>query len=104
MRMRWIGGCFLVLMLGLAGCRARVETAADAPPEDTTTHLGDKVDISLADWLKLSRAELAKLADEWTVTVGKHRDFARGNPESVQLLPQLHPPAVSVVFAETRFS
>ncbi len=105
MRMHWYGGCLLVMLLGLAGCRTRVETTApDVVAEDTTTHLSDKIDISLADWLKLPRPELAKLVEEWTVTVGKQREFARSNVESVGLLPALRPPVVSVVFAEAKFS
>src|SRR5579883_52314 len=107
MRMRWLGSCFSVFLLVLVGCRSQVEMPPDAEivaPEDTTTHLSDKVDISLADWLKLPRVELAKLVEEWTVTVGKQREAARSNIESVQLLPQLHPPIVSVVFAEAKFS
>ncbi len=104
MRMHWYGGCLLVMLLGLTGCRSRVETTApDVVAEDTTTHLSDKTDISLADWLKLPRPELAKLVEEWTVTVGKQREFARSNVESVGLLPALRPPVVAVVFAEAKF-
>ncbi len=103
MRMRWLGGWFLVLVLGLSGCRSKVETV-EVAPEDTTTHLGDTIEISLADWLKLPRPELAKLVAEWTETVGKERQAARDTLESVQLLPQLHPPAAAVVFADAHFS
>jgi hypothetical protein len=103
--MRWFAGCFVVLALGLVGCRAKVATVEEAvAPEDTTTHLGDKIDISLADWLKLPRAELAKLSDEWSETVRKQQESSRGNIESVQLLPQLHPPAVPIIFAEATFA
>jgi hypothetical protein len=105
MRMRWFVGCCLVLIVGLSGCRSRVETTTlDVVPEDTSTHLGDKIDLKLADWLKLPRADQAKLVEEWTETVGKQRDFARSNVESVQLLPRLHPPLVSVGFAEAKFA
>ncbi|HWG44905.1 MAG TPA: hypothetical protein VN688_19180 [Gemmataceae bacterium] len=103
--MRWFGGCFLLLALSLAGCRSKVVTTVEeVAPEDTTTHLGDKIDISLADWLKLPRPELAKLVEEWTVTVHKQQESARSNPDSVQLLPQLHPPTVGIVFADAHFS
>jgi hypothetical protein len=103
--MRWVGHCFFLFLLVLVGCRSRVEmTTQEATPEDTTTHLSDKTDISLAEWLKLSRAEQAKLVEEWTATVGKLREQARSNIETVQLLPQLRPPIVSVVFAEAAFS
>ncbi|HTU21715.1 MAG TPA: hypothetical protein VMG10_27000 [Gemmataceae bacterium] len=104
MRMRWCAGWLLVMLLGLSGCHSQVATTEETAPEDTTTHLGDKIDISLADWLKLPRAEQAKLVEEWTETVEKQRAFARGNVESVRLLPQLHPPVVSVVFAEAKLS
>lgn len=105
MRMRWLGGWFLVLLIGAIGCRARVETtAADETPEDTTTHLNDKTDLALADWLKLPRAEQAKLVQEWTTTVEKQQAFARSNVETVQLLPQLRPPMVTTVFAKAAYS
>lgn len=106
MRMRWFGRCFLLLLLALVGCRSQVATTTteDVAPEDTTTHLSDKTDISLADWLKLPRAEQAKVVEEWTVTVSKLREQARSDIEAVQLLPQLRPPIVSVVFAEAKFS
>lgn len=105
MRMRWSGIWFLVLLLGLVGCRSRVTTTAEGEAaEDTTTHLNDKTDIVLADWLQLPRAEQAKLVDEWTVTVQKMLQEARSKVESVQLLPRLCPPVVSAVFAEAKFS
>jgi hypothetical protein len=81
-----------------------VATPPGVAPVDTTTRVRDKIDISLQDWLKLPQPELAKLAEEWTVTVGNQREAARGNPQSVQLLQGLRPPAESVVFAEATFS
>jgi len=102
--MRWFAAGFLAIALGLAGCRAKVATVDPVAPEDTTTHLADTIDLSLADWLKLPRPELAKLGEEWTETVRKQREIARNNLESVQLLPQLRPLAASVVFAEARFA
>lgn len=104
MRMRGMGRWFLVMLVGLAGCRARVATTPDVAPEDKTTHLSETVDISLEKWLKLPRPELAKLVEEWTVTTAQQREAARANPQSVQLLPGLHPPAVAVVFTEARYS
>ncbi|HTU88723.1 MAG TPA: hypothetical protein VMF69_01380 [Gemmataceae bacterium] len=105
MRTHWCAGWLLVILLGLSGCRSRVATTEETTvPEDTTTHLGDKIDIALADWLKLPRAEQAKLVEEWTETVDKQRAFARGNVESVRLLPRLHPPVVAAVFAKAKFS
>ena len=79
-------------------------TPPGVAPVDTTTRVRDKIDISLQDWLKLPQPELAKLAEEWTVTVGNQREAARGNPQSVQLLQGLRPRAESVVFAEATFS
>jgi hypothetical protein len=101
--MRWFGGCLLLLVLGVAGCRRAQVATPEVAPEDTSTHLSDKIDISLADWLRLPRAELAKLVEEWTVTVEKHQDHARTNTDSVELLPQLHPPLPPSVFAKARF-
>ncbi|MHB1426978.1 MAG: hypothetical protein ACYC3I_27805, partial [Gemmataceae bacterium] len=92
------------LLFALSGCSSQVATVEGVAPEDTTTRLSDKMDISLADWLKLPRTEQAKLIEEWTQTVGKQRELARSNVETVQLLPQLHPPIVAVGFAEATFS
>jgi hypothetical protein len=104
MRTRWFGKYVFALLLGLGGCSTEVATTVDGVPEDTVTRLSDKIDISLADWLKLPRAEQAKLAEEWKETVGKQREQARSNVEAVQLLPQLRPPAVTVGFTEATFS
>jgi hypothetical protein len=104
MRMRWFAIYLFVLLFALSGCSSQVATTENVVPEDTATHLSDKIDIALADWLALPRAEQAKLVEEWMQTVGKQREQARSNVESVQLLPQLRPPAVSVGFAEAKFS
>jgi hypothetical protein len=104
MRTRWFGKYVFVLLLGLGGCSTQVATTEDRVPEDTTTHLSDKIAISLADWLQLPRAELAKLVEEWTQTVGNQREQARSNVEAVQLLPQLRPPIVAVGFTEAKYS
>jgi hypothetical protein len=93
-----------LVMLFALGCSSQVATTEDVVPEDTTTHLSDKIDISLADWLQRPRPELAKLVEEWTETVGKQREWARSNVETVRLLPQLRPPSVAVGFAEAKFS
>lgn len=104
MRLRWFAICLFALLLVLSGCSTQVATVEEATPEDTTTRLSDKTDLSLADWLKLPRPELAKLVEEWTQTVGKQREVARSDVESVRLLPQLRPPIVMVGFAEAKFS
>lgn len=105
MRTRCFGNCLFVLLFALSGCSAQVvPTEENVAPEDTTTHLSDKINIALGDWLKLPRAEQAKLVEEWTETVAKQREVARSNVEAVQLLPQLRPPAVAVGFVEAKFS
>lgn len=105
MRMRWFAGWSLLMLFALSGCRSRVaSTEEQTVPEDTATHLADKTDISLTDWLKLPREELATLVEEWTATVGKHREIARSDLEPLQLLPQLHLPIVTAGFAEAKFS
>ncbi|HZY85912.1 MAG TPA: hypothetical protein VFE78_13840 [Gemmataceae bacterium] len=101
MRTHWLRGCVLLALVGLAGCS---RTTPDAAPEDTETRLGDKIDVSLADWLKLSRAELAKKAEETAVTVAKQQEWARTHEHAVELLPQLHPGASVPVFQEAKFS
>jgi hypothetical protein len=93
-----------LVLAGLAGCGGSVADNAPAAPEAPVTRLGDKIDVSLADWLRLSRAELAQRADEWAVTVEKQQEFSRTNSDSVDLLPQLHAPVVVPVFASCRYS
>ncbi len=104
MRTRWLEKGLFVLLLTLGGCRSQVAVTEEAAPEDTTTHLNDPIAISLADWLRLPRAELAQLVEEWTQTVSKQREWARSNVEAVRLLPQLRPPSRAVGFAAAKFS
>jgi hypothetical protein len=92
-----------LLLAGAAGCGSKV-AESDMPPEDQGTRLGDKIDISLADWLQLPRADLAKMGDEWVVTVEKLQDFGRTNVEAVDLLPQLHAPFAVPVYGKCRWS
>jgi hypothetical protein len=101
MRTHWLRGCVVLALVGLVGCSRATPEAA---PEDTDTRLGDKIDVSLADWLTLPRAELAKKAEEEAVTLAKHREWARSNEHAVELLPQLHPPVSVPVFQEATFS
>ncbi|HTU88705.1 MAG TPA: hypothetical protein VMF69_01290 [Gemmataceae bacterium] len=103
MRMRWFAIGLFVLLFAF-GCSSQVATTEEAAPEDTTTHLSDKMDVSLADWLQRPRAEQAKLVEEWTETAGKQREAARSDVEAVRLLPQLRPPIVMVGFAEAKFA
>jgi hypothetical protein len=105
MRTHWLRGCLLVAAAGLAGCGSRPAVSPpDEKPADTTTHLGDKADVALADWLKLARPELAEKVKEWTFTVTKQQEHARQNPDSVELLAQLRPAVTPPVFAQAKFS
>jgi hypothetical protein len=97
--LRW--GALFVL-LGLVGCRTQVADPG-AAQEDQTTRLGDKVDISLADWLNRPRAELAKLADDLAVSVQKQQESVRSNADAVDLLPQLHASVRVPVFERCSF-
>lgn len=107
MRMHWLGG--LLVAAVLTGCGRETPPANDDSPSATLpasppVRLGDKVGISLAKWLTLPRADLAKLADEWTETVRKQQLYVRENPEAVELLPQLRPSLHVPVFQHAQFS
>jgi hypothetical protein len=103
--MHWLRGGLLLAAAGLAGCGSRQAVSPpDETPPDTTTRLGDRIDVSLPDWLKLSRQELAEKVKEWTFIVAKQQEHARQNPESAQLLPQLRPAVTPPVFARASFS
>jgi hypothetical protein len=105
MRIRCYGGFLAVLTAAVVGCGSKV-----APPSeetvapDLTTHLDDKVEFSVADWLKQPRADLAKLADEWADTVRKQQDAARNDKDLANLLPKLCPPVAIPVFRDAKFS
>jgi hypothetical protein len=103
MRIHWLPVAAL-LAVGVTGCGESKGPAVPVAPEDNETHLGTAIDIDLAAWLKLPRPELAKLADEWAGTVAHQREDARGNPDSVDLLPTLHPPLVVPVLQRAKFS
>jgi hypothetical protein len=98
--MPWVRFALLTTLAGLAGCRARV---AD-PGVEPEIRLGDHIDISLADWLKQPRAQLAKLCDEMASNVEKQQDFTRTNVETLDLLPNLHAPILVPIFARCTFS
>lgn len=103
MRMRWL--CVgLPLLAAVVGCGARKVEVAGETGEDVTTHLGEKVDVSLSDWLTLPRADLARLADEWAETARKRQAAAREDRDSVALLPKLNPPVTAPVFQEAKYS
>jgi hypothetical protein len=101
MRNHSLRGCLALAAVGLAGCGGPV-ILADAP-EDASA-LGDKTDVALATWLKLPRAEQAELVAEWSERVKKQREDAADHPESVELLPDLRPPATLPVFREAVYS
>ena len=73
-------------------------------PEDVITRLGDTTDVDVAAWLKLSRPELAKLVDEWTITVQHDLDAARNSTDAIELLPRLYPPVRVPVFQQAVYS
>jgi hypothetical protein len=92
---------FLVLA---AGCGRPEVADPDAVPEDMLTRLGDHTDVSLAAWLKLPRADLARMGEEWAVSVEKLQNFSRTNVEAVQLLPDLHATVRVAIFGQCRWS
>jgi hypothetical protein len=102
MRMRWLRGFLLLTTAALVGCGT--QTVAPDVSADLSTHLGEKVEISLADWLSRPRAELAQLADEWATTAKSLQTVARENKDAVALLPRLNPPVTVPVFHEARFA
>lgn len=103
--MQWKRRVWLTILLGLllAGCRRATVDVPEAPP-DTQTRLGEATAVDLAAWLKLPRAELAKLADEWAETVRAQRKAIGTNPASVDLLPGLLPPLRVAVFYQATFT
>ncbi len=104
MRTHWLRGAALLAALAVTACGRGKIAAPDVAPEDTETRLGDKLDVSVADWLKRPRPELAKLADERAETITKQLEHARSNPDSVELLPNLLPPFTVPVFQQAKFS
>jgi hypothetical protein len=102
MRTCWLRWGVVLVLAGLTGCRSQVADSG-GPPQDVATRLGETIDISLADWLKLPRAELAKLADETGITLQHQQAAGRTNAEDVNLLPQLHAPVRVPVFEQCTF-
>jgi hypothetical protein len=101
--MRWLRSFLLLSAAALVGCGTRA-VAPNAVSEDLNTHLGEKVEISLADWLTLPRGDLARLADEWANTAKGFQKAARENKDVVVLIPKLSPPITAPVFNEAKFS
>lgn len=100
-RTRWMRLAIGLALLTLGGCGWF--RPADETPPDTQTRLGDSTAIDLAAWLKLPRAELAKLADEWTANVHGQYETIRNDSTVVDLLPGALPPLTVPGFHEARF-
>jgi hypothetical protein len=100
MRRYLLGGSTLLLALALCGCgsKAVVEEGSDE------TRLATHIDVSVADWLKLERRELAALMKEKMDTVRQEEDYARSNPDSVDLLPKLKPSISLPIFQDAEWS
>ena len=104
--------CALVMALGLFGCGGVSSSQPDgdepeAPPaqDKPDVGLGDKIDISLADWLKLPRAELAAKVRELKKLALAQQQSARDDHNQLwALLPQLYPPFVVPVIQDSNWS
>jgi hypothetical protein len=99
-----IGATWLLLLLalGLSGCKRDLGPVGVV--EDPTTHLPEPTGPAVADWLNLSRPELDQKFDDWKSDATKLLDIARGDRNTVALLPKLRPVLTLPVFQEARFS
>jgi len=104
MRMHWLRLALVPALLVALGCRGANKGGPDQPQVDTTTHLGDHTDASLADLLGLPRDKLAALVAETADRIGRHRQEARDNPRINKLLPRLLPPAAAPVLQGSHYS
>ena len=100
MKKLFLRSAALVAAFAIVGC-SQVETG---PTEDVETRLGEKTDVDVAAWLKLSRPELAKLSDEWAAAVKNDIEAYRKAPDAVELLPRLYPPVRVPIFREASLS
>ncbi len=106
MRKHWLRYVALLAALGLFGCKARNSgqpDATDTSPE-ATVGLGDRTDISLSDWLKQARPELARRVREQTELARAQQKAVRDTPATLTHLPQLHPPLLVPVLHESVWS
>jgi hypothetical protein len=94
-------GAFL-LAWGVLGCGSTPPVVVDDGEDDT--RLAGQIDVSVADWLGKPREELAKMVKDRLETVRLEQDFARSNPASVDLLPDLKPFISLPVFQEAAYS
>jgi hypothetical protein len=102
MNLRWLCGGLLVLVVGLSGCGRK-----DVDPEpvvDETTRLGESIDIKLSDWLAEPREKLAQLAKETHDRLLSRLKEARGDVDSVALLPKLRMPLTVPVLRQAEYS
>jgi hypothetical protein len=92
----------LLAVLALVGCgRDTVDTDA---PQDDQQRLDETTDVDVAAWLNLSRPELARLADEWTLAIKHDREAEHNATDALELLPDLSPPVRVPVFTGATFS
>src|SRR5258708_39868715 len=101
MRRYLLGSSALLLALALCGCGSKPPGADEGENEP---RLATHIDVSVGDWLKLSRPELAALVKEKMETVRQEEDYARSNPDSVDLLPKLKPSLSLPVFQDAEWS
>jgi hypothetical protein len=103
MKMRWCWGVLLLGVVGLCGCQGTVE---EQPVEDTTTRLGDSIDVKLSDWLELPRKELAEMTkealDRFENTLKETRTST--GVDSVALLSTLRMPLTVPVLGQANYS
>lgn len=97
-------GWLLAFLFLPTGCGYFQSSQPAEVVDDSVTRLGQKAEISLAEWLALPRQELAKLAEDKAVAVARQQDFSRHNPEAVDLLPKLYLSAHAPVFAKATYS
>jgi hypothetical protein len=100
--MHWLRCAVFVTAVAVAGC-GRGAVNPDVPA-DNDTRLGEKIEIDLEAWLALPRVDLAKLADERAEEVAKRQEQARSAPDSLALLPRLHPPTTVPVFRQAKYN
>src|SRR5262249_10517266 len=103
MRTRMLWAAALLAAVGVSG-GSRSEVVPDGPEPEEPPPLGQSLEYSVADRLKPPRQQLAKMADEREETVRLHREKARTEPETVELLPNLCPPEGAPVFRKATFS
>jgi hypothetical protein len=103
MKMRWLCST-LLLAVGLSGCGGKVDDTE--PVVDTTTRLGDSIDVKLSDWLELPRKQLADMAKESHDRLETTLKTARtpGEEQSVALLDKLRMPLTVPVLGEAVYS